>query len=151
MRLASGCCLTFLSGLLVLSSPAWAALGGVRDSVEADTLALRAVRHVEVRNLYQVHQLELSSGVMIREYVAPNGSVFGVTWKGPFKPNLNQILGNYFARLVAAGLEPHPDHRSLQVSDGEVLIESRGRMRAFSGRAVVARLMPAGVSANEIQ
>jgi hypothetical protein len=88
---------------------------------------------------------------VIREYVAANGSVFGVTWKGPFKPNLNQILGNYFPRLVAAGLEPHPDHRSLQVSDGEVLIESRGRMRAFSGRAVVARLMPTGVSANEVQ
>ena len=146
------CCVSLVFGCLSLASPSsWAALGGPTDSIVADTLSLKAVRHVEVRSSYQVHELDLASGTVVREYVTAQGTVFAVSWHGPFKPNLNQLLGSYFPRLTEAARLPHPDHSHLRVTDQDVTIESAGRMRAFAGCAVVTALVPAGVSVAEIQ
>jgi hypothetical protein len=151
MRVWSVPSLLMTLALSASSGASWAALGASADSVQADTLRMQATRHVAVRALYQVHELDLASGTVVREYVAANGAVFGVTWHGPFKPDLNQLLGNYFTRLVAAGQAPHPDHRMLRVADEDIVIESAGRMRAFTGRGYVPSLVPAGVAVSEIQ
>lgn len=137
--------------LVGFAEPSFASLGGQADTVQSDTIKLQATRHVAVKTLYQVHELELSSGTVVREYLSPNGTVFGVAWRGPFKPNLNQLLGNYFDRFVAAGQLRHADHRMLRLNDSDLVIESAGRMRAFEGRGYLPALIPAGVSVNEIQ
>lgn len=139
------------SALIGFAPASWATLGKGVETIQGDTVRLQATRHVEGHMLYQVHQLELSSGTVVREYVTYSGSVFGVVWKGPFKPNLNQLLGDYFPRFVSAGQAKHPDHRMLRVADENIVIESFGRMRAFAGRGYVPSLVPAGVSINEIQ
>jgi hypothetical protein len=134
------------------AGPASAALGGALDTVNADEVKLQAVRRVaSSAATHQVHELTLASGTVVREFVGPSGTVFAVAWQGPFKPDLNQLLGTYFPRLVAAGQMRHADHRALAVRAPDVVIESGGRMRAFTGRAYLPEMVPATLSLGDIR
>jgi len=138
--------------LAIGTPPASAALGGAVDTVNADEVKLQAVRHVaRSAATHEIHELTLASGTVVREFVAPSGAVFAVTWQGPFKPDLNQLLGAYFPRLVAAGQMRHADHRALSVHAPDLVIESGGRMRAFTGRAYLPEMVPATVSVGELR
>ncbi|HUL63702.1 MAG TPA: DUF2844 domain-containing protein [Burkholderiaceae bacterium] len=138
--------------LAIAAGPAGAALGGALDTVNTDEVALQAVRRVASRAAaHEVHELTLASGTVVREFVARSGTVFAVAWQGPFKPDLNQLLGAYFPRLVAAGQMRHADHRALAVHAPDLVIESGGRMRAFAGRAYLPEMVPATLSVGEIR
>jgi hypothetical protein len=143
--------LLLLCTLSALSPASWSALGGSFDTVQTDEAQMRAARRVASHTGYDVHELVLGSGTVVREFVAPTGLVFAVTWQGPIKPDLNQLLGAYFPRLVAAGQSPHGDHRSLSLQAADLVIESGGRMRGFAGRAYLPALVPAGVDVGEIR
>lgn len=134
-----------------VGTPVWAALGGGVDSVNHDELSLHATRRVATHTGYAVHELSLNSGTVVREFVTPSGTVFGIAWQGPVKPDLNQLLGEHFPRMVAAGQSPHGDHRSLKLHAPDLVVESGGKMRAFAGRAYLPALLPATVSAGDIR
>jgi hypothetical protein len=140
-----------LCASVALSQASWAALGGAFETVQTDASHMHATRRVAGHAGYEVHELALGSGTVVREFVAPSGAVFGVAWQGPFKPDLNQLLGAHFPRLVAAGHSPHGDHRTLQVHAADLVIESGGRMRALAGRAYLPALVPAGVAIGDIR
>jgi len=133
------------------SQDSWATLGGTRDTVQADEVQMRATRRIASHTGYEVHALTLDSGTVVKEFVAPSGTVFAVAWQGPFKPDLNKLLGEHFSRLVAAGRQPHGDHRMLSVHAADLVIESGGRMRGFAGRAYLPALMPATASVEDIR
>jgi Protein of unknown function (DUF2844) len=136
---------------VAMSQTGWAALGGTLATVRADEVHMHATRSVADHAGYEVHELVLGSGTVVREFASPAGRVFGVAWQGPFKPDLNQLLGEHFPRLVAAGQGPRRDHRALKVQAGDLVIESDGRMRAFAGRAYLPALVPATVSLDDIR
>ena len=133
------------------SQAAWAALGGTLDTAQAGNAPLRETRRVASHDGYEVHETVLASGTVVREFTGPTGLVFAVTWQGPIKPDLNQLLGIHFSRLVVAGESPHADHRSLRLRDADLVIESVGKMRAFAGRAYLPAMLPAGVAAGDIR
>jgi hypothetical protein len=134
-----------------VSLPTLATLGGTVDTVQGDGLSMHATRHVATHASYDVHELALGSGTLVREFVAPSGVVFGVAWQGPIKPDLNQLLGAQFPRMVAAAQSPHGDHRTLSVHAADLVIDSGGRMRSFAGRAYLPALVPAGVPVGHIR
>ena len=134
-----------------VGQPAWAALGGSIDSVDNDAQNLHATRRIAAHTGYVVHELTLASGTVVREFATPSGAVFGVAWQGPLKPDLGQLLGPHFSRMVAAGQSPHGDHRSLRVVAPDLVVESGGKMRTFAGRAYLPALLPATVSAGDIR
>jgi len=136
---------------MTLPPASWASLGGTLDSVDADSTQMHATRHLASHGGYVVHELTLASGTVVREFTTPSNTVFGVAWQGPFKPDLQQLLGAHFARLNAAGKVHHGDHRSLRIHASDLVIESSGRMRAFAGRAYLPALVPAGVSLSDIR
>ncbi len=149
---------TIAVGLLLLaqaSLPALAALGGNADSIQDDGTHLKAqVRAGTSGAGYSVEQLQLGSGTVVSEYVAPSGTVFAVSWHGPLMPNLQQILGTYFQQYVAAAkLAPHNGgtRRHFQISQTDLVVQSNGRMRSYYGRAYVPSLLPANVTADDIQ
>ena len=43
-----------------------------------------------------------ANGTTVREYVSPQGSVFGITWQGRSTPDMNQLLGTYVTNLQTA-------------------------------------------------
>src|SRR6185437_2719268 len=93
--------LALLAALLfsgLLGTRAQAALGGSVDSVAADSSALRGQLRSTGFVDYDMHQIS-SGELVVNEYANRAGQVFAITWHGPLPPNLQQLLGTYFARL----------------------------------------------------
>ena len=77
-----------------------ASLGGDATSVQADQARMQGSLQKTSANSYEVHEIQASTGVAVREYVSPAGKVFAVTWQGPFHPDLRQVLGAYFEQYA---------------------------------------------------
>ena len=131
--------------------PALAALGEDVSTVESDRLQMKGEVRLVAEAGYAIHEIHTPSGTIVREYVAPSGKVFGVSWRGPTMPDLRQTLGSHFDELVAAAGSPHGGHHNLVVEKPDLVLHSGGHMRAFAGRAYVPGLLPAGITADVIQ
>ena len=130
--------------------PAFATLGEPETSVASDAAEFKAsVKSMEQAN-YRVHQIQLPSGTVLREFAAPDGIVFAVAWNGPSMPDLRQTLGAYFNAFAAAAKAPHGGHHMLQVQQDQFVMQSSGHMRAFTGRAYLPQALPAGVAPDEL-
>jgi hypothetical protein len=151
-----------LLAALVLSSlgvplRARAALGGDVTSVEADRQQMKATRAVEAKGSYSVHVITTTYGTVVREYVSPNGTVFGVAWRGPFMPNLQQLLGDNYATFAqgaqdARSAQPRRSRNApLAVEQPNLVVHSGGHMRAYVGHAYVPALVPPGVDTTVIR
>ncbi len=81
-----------------------------------------------------------ADGVVVTQYVNAQDVVFAISWDGPIKPDLRQLLGSYFR--VDATLNPI-GNVSEQAS-GDLVVVSRGSMPHFQGHAYLASDMPAG-------
>ncbi|WP_027799664.1 DUF2844 domain-containing protein [Paraburkholderia dilworthii] len=100
---------------------------------------------------YSVRQSVDANGVTIREYVLPSNVVFAVAWQGPVRPDMNTLLGNYFQRAASAGAGHPRGTGPLIDRSGDFQIESVGRPGNFLGKALLPRLLPAHVRAEDIQ
>ena len=105
LRSASGAGILLASFLLLLPFPAWAALGDNAASVLTDQARMKGTLTSIDNRTYVVHEITMSSGAKVREFVSPGGAVFGVAWEGQFPPNFEQLLGAYYP-AGAAGRRP---------------------------------------------
>lgn len=132
---------------------AGAELGGDVASVAADRAEMQGTsRIVRMSDGYARHEYAAKSGDVIREYVSTEGTVFAVAWQGPTIPDLRRLLGSYypeFARAAEAASERHRGPLTIQKPD--LVVQSGGHMRAYSGWAYVPGLLPDGVRAGEIR
>jgi hypothetical protein len=129
-----------------------ATLGQPEVTVQTDVAQLHAtIRSSEDRTSYRVHEIQLPSGTVLREYVASNGNVFAVAWRGPTRPDLHQALGQYFDAFVAAPRSKLSDRRHLQIQQGDLVVQSGGHMRALSGRAYLKSAIPGGFNIGDLQ
>lgn len=142
-----------LASLLFQGLPqsARAALGGTADSVESDRVSMKALTRPVPAGALSKKELQLPSGTVVTEYLGSNGLVYAVTWHGPSLPNLHLILGNYAANYQAAARQSAVRRRLVRLNTPDIVIESSGRMRAFTGRAWIPTMLPAGVTAADIQ
>jgi hypothetical protein len=129
----------------------YAALGEPDATVADDAQQLQGSIKSTQRASFRVHEIQLPSGTVLREFAAPGGTVFAVAWSGPTIPNLRQILGRYFDAYVSAAQENRSGHHHLQIRQNEWVMESNGHMRAFTGRAYLPQGLPPGMSLNEIR
>ncbi|WP_429288133.1 DUF2844 domain-containing protein [Paraburkholderia sp. GAS206C] len=148
--LHTGIACAMLGAICALSSPAQAALGQKVSSISSDQAVMHAISHSSTsQSAYTVHLMTLSSGTVVREYVAPNGTVFGVAWEGPTLPDLKTTLGAAFDQYVAATATRRAT--PLAVSNSDLVVFSGGHLRAFAGHAYLPQAVPAGVDVNVIQ
>ncbi|HEX3636239.1 MAG TPA: DUF2844 domain-containing protein [Paraburkholderia sp.] len=139
-----------LGASCALSFAAHATLGQNVNTVDSDQTRLRAVaRTATTQNAYSVHLMTMPSGTLVREYVAPNGMVFGVAWQGPTLPNLKAVLGASFDQYVAAIATRRGT--PLAVSSRDLVVYSGGHLRAFAGYAYLPQAVPAGADVGVIQ
>ena len=150
ISLRGNCC---VGALLVALVPrlAGAALGEPESSIAGDVQQLKGSIKSTDRSNYRVHEIRLPSGTVLREFAAVGGNVFAVTWSGPAIPDLRQALGRYFDVYVTAARAKQGNRRHLQIEQSEFVMQSSGRMRAFSGRAYLPQALPPGTSADEIR
>jgi len=140
--------------VLALSLPALAALGGDVTSVQEDQAQMKGTLKTTQASAYTVHEIKSPEGTTVREYVSPAGTVFGVAWQGRAMPNLQQILGSYFQKFSEAAQSQRTARRGrgpVSIQQPGLVVESNGRMRAYSGRAFDPEKLPQGVSANDIR
>ncbi|HEY2388584.1 MAG TPA: DUF2844 domain-containing protein [Candidatus Binatia bacterium] len=145
------CMLAVLLATLAAPVIAHAALGDDLTSVEADRAHLRGALRVTSAARYAVHEIALDSGAVVREYVAPSGTVFAVTWSSAWPPDLRQLLGGYFERFSRAMAARGVARRPPSIRDGALVVEFGGRPRAFVGRAYLTDQMPADVGVGTLR
>jgi hypothetical protein len=126
-------------------------LGDSTSSVESDRVVVRATVRQISHSAYTVHELTTAAQGTVREYVSPAGQVFAVSWHGPAKPNLRQILGANYDVLAASKHQHSGGHNHLAITEGRLVFESNGHMRSFHGRAYLSDAIPSGVTADEIK
>jgi len=136
---------------LLSAAPAWAVLGQPASSVQSDQAYFRGTLAQVPHQGYELHQISAPDGTVVREYVSPEGTVFGVSWQGPVMPNLSQLLGSYVTDFQQASQSPHGRRGPLVVRTDRVVIESGGHMRAFHGRAYVPSLLPNNLTPAVVQ
>lgn len=148
----------WLRGLILISLHmpllAIAALGSSPESVSSPRPAAKASSRSAVSGgtlPYSVQQSDTAAGTAIREYVRSDGKVFAVFWEGPVQPNLKQYLGTYFQPYVDTARISRSGHRHLAVKTADVVVQSSGHMRAFSGRAYIPQMLPKGITIDELE
>ena len=140
-----------LGSCLLSIQPACASLGGDTASVLSDTQELHGVAHSTVLQDYEIHEIGTDGGMRVREFLDRNGVVFAVAWNGPVVPDLRRLLGASFEAYVKALTALQPGLRkSLRIASPELVVESGGHLRAYSGRAYLPALIPAGTSAADL-
>ena len=151
--LAAAALVMFLPAL-----PAWAALGGGVATVQADQIHMQGTLRQTATASYTVHEIQSSSGIVVREYVASvgesAGKVFAVAWQGPWPPDLHQLLGIYFDQYVQAAKAQSAarvGRRPLVIDEPGFVVELRGHPRSFFGRAYLPGQLPSGIRAEDIR
>lgn len=134
-------------------APACAALGGDAASVASDAAALHGAIHSTPLQQYDIHEITSDNGMRLREFQDRGGVVFAVVWSGPAMPDLQKLLGkSYHTYATGVAAARHPGlKRSLRIATSDLVVESEGHMRAYSGRAYLPVLMPSGTSAADLR
>jgi Protein of unknown function (DUF2844) len=154
IRLMLRGCIAALGVVIVMfgaSGAAHAVLGGKADSVAADQSQMKASRKVTSNARFQVHELQADSGNVVREFVSPDGNVFGVAWTGRSMPQYAQLLGSYTDRITKAAQSRRNHRAPLVIDEPGFVFSAFGHMRFYSGRAYVPSMLPAGVLPEEIR
>lgn len=135
---------------ILLSTSCFAALGGDVNSVIADQAQMKAQRRVTQMSTYSVHEMQSQAGMTIREFVSPEGRVFGVAWQGQTLPNFQQVLGTYYDQFIKNAPRQRV-HGPVTIHMPGLVVQSGGHMRALTGRAYVPEMMPSGVKVDDIK
>lgn len=146
----------WFAALLMLSLPiaAFAALGENESTIAADQAQMNATRRVTRAANYAMHEMQTPAGHVIREYASPTGTVFGLAWQGPSKPDLRLLLGTHFDEFIQAAQAAQANrhgHGPLTINLPGLVVQSGGHMRAFTGRAYLPQSLPTGVRAEDVQ
>lgn len=138
------------AALLAACGAGWAGLGD-RMAVPPDAPGVTTTQaRTAAGASYTVVQRQLDSNTTVREYLDTGGTVFAVSWAGPFLPDLRSLLGSHFAALEQhAAASGRSSAVSIQRPD--LGLVSAGRMGAFQGRAWLPRQLPAGFDLRVIQ
>jgi Protein of unknown function (DUF2844) len=143
--------LCVVAALLLGTAPAWAVLGEYENSVTTDQQRVHGRAQEIVRQGYRIQEITAPNHTTIREYISPEGRVFGVSWQSFTMPNLQDLLGSYFAQFHELMKSQRRHRGPVIVRTDSLVVESGGHMRAFRGRAYAPKLMPASVTAKEVQ
>jgi len=117
--------------------------------------ASAAAASASAASSYTVRATTLGNGTVVREYLASDGTVFGIAWRGPQMPDLSDLLGTYapqyLAALQAARAARGGGHGPVVVEQSSLVVHSGGHMGALTGEAWLPQALPAGVSGSDIQ
>ncbi len=142
-----------LMAWLGFAAPSFATLGGASATVEADRAHLVARASAVVNATYTVHVMTLPNGGTVKEFESSNGSVFAVSWRGPSRPDLRQLLGSRFATLQSDVVVRNGRRLRAPLADerSDFVLHSAGHSGAFVGSAYLPQLAPAGFSISALQ
>jgi hypothetical protein len=136
--------------LLFGSSPALAALGGDASSIGTGQAHLLPSARIQRAATHAMHELRAETGTVVREYLGNDGKVFGVSWEGPFRPDLRHLLGAYYETYIKAA-KGRVARGPVNIELPGLVIHMSGHQRAFYGRAYLVDRVPKELSTDEIR
>jgi hypothetical protein len=144
--------------VLVLPFPALAVLGDTAASVLNDQARMKGTLRSVDSHTYVMHEITSPSGTVVREFVSPQGAVFGVAWEGQFPPDLQSLLGPYYQQAQKAqeksqegSQQPRARRAPIVVETPGLVLYETGHTRSFHGQAYVPQLIPPGVQSSDIR
>lgn len=138
--------------ILALPFPALAVLGDTAASVLDDQARMKGTLRSVDNRTYVMHEITSSAGTVVREFVSPQGAVFGVAWEGQVPPDLQQLLGPYYQQAQKArAAQQHHGRAPVVIETPSLVLYQTGHMRSFHGQAYVPQLLPQGVQASDIR
>ncbi len=138
-----------LAGLCLCQVSAHASLGGAAASVRLDQQQLHGRLVMQTVQGIQIARLTTPAGIEIREYIAA-GKVFGLAWRGPWLPNLRQLLGPYFSLWQAQAKKLPPRRGPFLIETHGLTISIAGRPRSFTGMAYLRSDFPRSFQARQL-
>jgi len=140
----------WLAGVLLLAAgAAHAELGGNFASVQAEAQRLNGTLHTISTANYDVHEIQVNSRTVERQYMNHSGQVFGIAWKSEGVADLKSMLGRYFPTYQGGAVRRIDLHHSA-LSSPDLVVEVGSYLHTFMGRAYVPAQLPAGAAASEI-
>jgi Protein of unknown function (DUF2844) len=140
--------------ILTLPLSLSASLGRDATSVQEDVAKMQGTLRTSSGDSYTLHEIQTPTGVAVKEYASPVGNVFAVTWKGPFHPDLRQLLGPYYDEYVQA-VRTHRTQRSgrgpILIQHPGLVIQVSGHLRSFAGRVYVPQQLPVSMRIEDIR
>ena len=137
--------------LFMQCASGYAALGAAPTDFGTHQNASKARMLASAAGTYQVQETTLANGTVIREYVTRTGTVFAVSWHGPFLPDFRTLLGAHFDTMKSeAAKTPKAGHSQMNITRPELVIVSGGHMRAYVGRAWLVGQLPAQFNVDDI-
>lgn len=145
---------TLLAALLAISmSSSWAGLGSTPANLGPRVLAAQTHAGTTGLAAYTDSEKKLESGTVVHEYSDANGTVFAVSWSGPYLPDLKELLGTHFDTMVehAKKVPPASRRSKFKLKRSDLVIVSGGHMGSFEGRAWLPAKLPAGFNPGDIK
>ena len=141
------------AAIFAAASSAHAFLGGGYATVTADRAHMAARLQTSAAATHTLHQLTLANGGVVKEFSRPDGTIFAVTWRGPGRPDLRQLLGDHFSTLQAdnARHPGRPRRLPLMVNRSDFVVQTGGHPGAFWGVAYLPQAAPSGFSPSELK
>ena len=140
--------------ILTLPISLSASLGRDASSVQEDVAKMQGALRTSSGDSYTLHEIQTPTGVAVKEYASPVGKVFAVTWKGPFHPDLRQLLGPYYDEYVQA-VRTQRTQRSgrgpILIQHPGLVIQVSGHLRSFAGRVYVPQQLPASMRVEDLR
>jgi hypothetical protein len=131
--------------LLTLASSAGTAGAGLGDRVSLNGQGVAAVANTSAYT--EIEQTDAASGATIDRFVA-NGTdqVFAISWTGPHRPDLSNLLSSHFDTYSNAPRPPnaHSLH-VVHIDTGSLVVDMSAYASEFKGAAWAPALVPAGV------
>jgi hypothetical protein len=141
--------LLLLAAFLALPGTGWAVLGDNAASVLNDQARMKGTIRSTDAHTYVMHQITAKNGTLVREFVSPGGAVFGVAWEGQFQPDLQQLLGPYYAQAQQVhASQARAGRGPVSIASGGLVFQQSGHPRSFQGRAYIPQLVPNAVDAS---
>lgn len=134
--------------LLALPLASQAELGGNLASINQEQKTFGSTLSSSPQTGYTIYSQTINPGLVLKEYLATNGNVFAITWKGPNLPNFQVVLGAYYSNYLTA-LQNNP--RAIFVQNDNIVIESGGVMGGYLGRAYLPKQFPVGMTPADLQ
>ncbi len=138
--------------LAITMNVSWAGLGSTPAHLSLRVLAAQDRSGSTGLATYTDVEKKLESGTVVHEYVDAQGTVFAVSWSGPFLPDLKELLGSHFDAMVAhAGQARRAGRSPLVLKQSDLVIVSGGHMGAFEGHAWLPAKLPEGFKPGDIK
>lgn len=104
---------------------------------------------------WSMREVTLPDGLIQREYLTTDGTVFAVAWRGSHRPELSVLLGTRYATQMSRNArelrrQGRGSHAMTSQMDETFAVRASAHQRSSTGVAWLPRMLPPGLDPNTL-